>query len=181
MSSHERTFVFSFIIDHLLPFCRLRLSFFIFSYIRSHCDLHCNSFRIIKTHSEKIRSGFEIRRSTQSPCDLDRLIDIISRIHQHAIHHRTRPSFAELEHPGTRRMRGEKFFYRRLSTREIPASPHGIAAEVGCRDGRRLRIITLRGPGGRYPDKLLPMSCLRRGRWHGRSCPDTRGLRDLDF
>ena len=37
-------------------------------------------------------------------------------------------------------MRGEKFFYRRLSTREIPA----IAAEVGCRDGRRLRIITLR-------------------------------------
>lgn len=41
-------------------------------------------------------------------------------------------------------MRGEKFFYRRLSTREILASPHGIAAEVRCRDGRRLRIITLR-------------------------------------
>lgn len=41
-------------------------------------------------------------------------------------------------------MRGEKFFYRRLSTREILASPHGIAAKVGCRDGRRLRIITLR-------------------------------------
>ena len=92
----------------------------------------------------KKRSGFEIRRSTQSPCDLDRLIDIISRIHQHAIHHRTRPAFAELEHPGTGRMRDEKFFYRRLSTREILASPHGIAAEVVCRDGRRLRIITLR-------------------------------------
>ena len=41
-------------------------------------------------------------------------------------------------------MRGEKFFYQRLSTREILASPHGIAAEVGCRDGRRLWIITLR-------------------------------------
>ena len=41
-------------------------------------------------------------------------------------------------------MRGEKFFYRRLSMREILASPHSIAAEVGCRDGRRLRIITLR-------------------------------------
>ena len=41
-------------------------------------------------------------------------------------------------------MRSEKFFYRRLSTREIPASPHSIAAEVGCRDGGRLRIITLR-------------------------------------
>lgn len=41
-------------------------------------------------------------------------------------------------------MRGEKFFYRRLSTREILASPHSIAAEVGCRDGGGLWIITLR-------------------------------------
>lgn len=40
-------------------------------------------------------------------------------------------------------MRGEKFFYRRLPSREILASPHGIAAEVGGRDGGGLRIVTL--------------------------------------
>lgn len=40
-------------------------------------------------------------------------------------------------------MRGENFFYRRLPSREILASPHGIAAEVGGRDGCGLRIVTL--------------------------------------
>lgn len=91
----------------------------------------------------KIRSGFEICRSTQSPCDLDRLIDIISRIHQYTIHCCGRPAFAELEHPGSRGMRGEEIFHKHLPFDGIAASPHGTAAEVGGRDGGGLRIITL--------------------------------------
>lgn len=82
-------------------------------------------------------------RSTQSPCDLDRLIDIIPRIHQHAIHHRGRPAFAELEHPRSRGVRSQEILHDHLPFDGIAASPYGIAAEVGGRDGCGLRIVTL--------------------------------------
>lgn len=83
-------------------------------------------------------------RSTQSPCDLDRLIDIIPRIHQHAIHHRGRPAFAELEHPRSRGVRSQEILHDHLPFDGIAASPYGIATEVGSRDRRRLRIVALR-------------------------------------
>ena len=62
-------------VEPVIRFCSTQVDFCMDAALAQAWDIGNN-----KTHSEKKRSGFEIRRSTQSPCDLDRLIDIISRI-----------------------------------------------------------------------------------------------------